>query len=139
MVRVSPDGGSSYASPVSSGGASAMPFIAPIGPASRPAVIRRAAAVQSLSIWTSRSRSLVITSNATKCSRSCAGVTMPAWCSPSNGYAPSVPISDASEVNAAPAMPAAPAAPATPAPASAMARRRDIRPVISATPPRRPC
>ena len=28
-----------------------------------------------------------MTSNAAKCSRSCAGVTIPAWCSPWKGYA----------------------------------------------------
>ena len=37
---------------------------------------------------TRRSRSLVMTSNATKCSRSWAGVTMPAWCVAVNGTAP---------------------------------------------------
>ena len=44
-----------------------------------------AAAVQSCSSATSSARSSVMTSNATKCSRSWAGVTMPAWCAPWNG------------------------------------------------------
>ena len=37
------------------------------------------------SIATSSSRLSVVTSKATKCSRSCAGVTIPAWCAPLNG------------------------------------------------------
>ena len=57
-------------------------------PARRPrrAVIRSAASVQACSSATSSSRESVVTSNAAKCSRSWAGVTMPAWCAPRNGY-----------------------------------------------------
>src|SRR5690349_4486904 len=126
-VMVSPEGGSPSASPVSSGGASGMPPTAPISPASCPAVILAAAAVQSFSRLTSRSRSLVTTSNATKCNRSWAGVTMPAWCSPVNGTAPATACDSSANASltTAPPTAAAPATPATPTPASAMARRRD--------------
>ena len=79
---VSPDGGSPIASPVSSGGASYGPEVGPTSPAPSPWVIRAAAAVQSCSSPISSSRESVVTSNAAKCSRSCAGVTMPAWWSP---------------------------------------------------------
>ena len=53
------------------------PPTAPYRPASRPAVIRAAAAVHSFSSSIRSSRFVVMTSNATKCSRSWAGVTMP--------------------------------------------------------------
>ena len=52
-----------------------------------PAVIRAAAAVHAWSRAISSSRLVVMTSNATKCSRSCCGVVMPAWCSPVNATA----------------------------------------------------
>lgn len=78
IVSVSRDGFSPSASPVSSGGASARPPYAP-SPTAFPAVIRRAAAVQSFSIATNSARSSVSTSNAAKCSRSCTGVAIPAW------------------------------------------------------------
>ena len=48
----------------------------------RPWVIRAAASVQSFSSPMSSSRESVVTSNAAKCRRSCAGVTMPAWWAP---------------------------------------------------------
>ena len=83
---VSPDGGSPIASPVSSGGRSAAPWVGPTGPAAAPWVIRSAASVQARSSATSSSRESVVTSKAAKCSRSWAGVTIPAWCSPWNGY-----------------------------------------------------
>ena len=79
---VSPDGGSPMASPVSSGGAAYGPEVGPTSPAPSPRLIRSAATVQSCSSPTSSSRESVITSNAAKCSRSCIGVTMPAWRSP---------------------------------------------------------
>ena len=70
------------ASPVSSGGASYGPDVGPYCPAPWPWVIRGAAAVQSFSSDTSSAREEVVTSNAAKCSRSWAGVVMPAWWSP---------------------------------------------------------
>ncbi len=83
---VRPLAGSPTASPVSSGGRSAAPSTAP-PPAGRPRVIRSAASVQALSSATSCARDPVVTSKAAKCSRSWAGVTMPAWCAPRNAYA----------------------------------------------------
>ena len=54
-----------------------------------PAVIAAAAAVQrSQQRRPARRGRSVVTSKAAKCSRSWAGVTMPAWCSPWKGYAP---------------------------------------------------
>ena len=73
------------ASPVSGGGASGLPPTAPPGAASAPTVIRSAARVQLCSRSTSAARSLVDTSSATKCSRSWAGVMIPAWCGPRKG------------------------------------------------------
>ena len=86
MVTVSPPGGRPIASPVSSGGRFVAPPTAPIGPASSPCVIRSAASVQRRRRSTSAARSSVMTSKAAKCRRSCAGVVMPAWCTPRNGY-----------------------------------------------------
>ena len=79
MVIVSPPTGDPMASPVSSGGSSRLVS----SPTSWPRVIRSAATVQSLSN-TRRSLRLVPSSTFmdAKASRSCAGVTMPAWCSP---------------------------------------------------------
>ena len=85
-VIVRPAGGRSIASPVSSGGASYGPPVGPYGPADRPAVSRAAIVVQRRSRSTSSSRDVVVRSNAAMYSRSCAGVTMPAWCTPVNGY-----------------------------------------------------
>src|SRR3954454_2512075 len=132
-VRVRPLAGSPSASPVSSGTSYWPPSTAPTSPASCPAVIRRAAAVQALSIATSSSLSSVITSKATKCSRSCAGVTMPAWCAPVNGTASVAAVAadaGSSAVGRPMTPPAAPAAitPAVPAPASPKKRRRDRPP-----------
>src|SRR6478752_5175189 len=89
--------------------------------------MRREAAVQSWSTCTRSSRSSVITSNDANRSRSCTGVTIPAWCAPSNGTgastaeriaASAVPSSATSDaMEAAPtseAMVAVPAAPAVP-------------------------
>ena len=56
---------------------SCAPPIAPSGVVSSPAVIRSAISVHFFSSATSSSRDFVVTSNATKCMRSCAGVTMP--------------------------------------------------------------
>ena len=85
-VIVSPLGGSPIASPVSSGGVLEAPSTGPTVPAGLPAVIRSAASVHCWSSATSWSRSSVVTSNAAKCSRSWAGVTMPAWCAPRKAY-----------------------------------------------------
>ena len=52
---------------------------------SRPASSARRPSVQACSSATSSSRDVVVTSNAAKCSRSWAGVMIPAWCSPRNG------------------------------------------------------
>ena len=69
---------------------------------------------------TSSARSSVVTSNAAKCSRSCTGVAMPAWCAPWNGDRaprPAAAGSASSPVAPAPAAPPAAAAPsASPAP-----------------------
>ncbi len=83
-----------------------MPSTAPTGPASRPAVIRSAAAVHAVSSATSSSRDSVTTSKATMCRRSCAAVVMPAWCSPWKGTTSSAGTADADAVRAD-AMPAA--------------------------------
>ena len=85
-VIVSPLGGRPSASPVSSGGRLEGPSTGPIGPAGSPRVIRSAASVHLLSSSTSASRSVLVTSKAAKCSRSWAGVTMPAWCAPRKAY-----------------------------------------------------
>ena len=86
-VIVSPAGGSPIASPVSSGGRSARALDRRRPRRRRrPRVIRSAASVHACSSATSSSRESVVTSNAAKCSRSCAGVTMPAWCAPWKGY-----------------------------------------------------
>ncbi len=82
-VSVSPEAGSPWASPVSVGGASYGVGVLP--PTMAPAVIWRAAAVHSFSSATRASREVVVTSKDAKCSRSCAGVVMPAWCSPVEG------------------------------------------------------
>ena len=87
-VIVRPAGGRSAASPVSSGGASYGPDAGPSGPAGRPCVSRAAIVVHRRSSATSSSRDVVVRSNAAKYRRSCAGVTMPAWCAPVNGYVP---------------------------------------------------
>ena len=84
-VIVSPLAGRPIASPVSSGGRLLAPSTGPISPALSPFVIRSAASVHACSSAISSSRSLVRTSKVAKCSRSWAGVTMPAWCSPRNG------------------------------------------------------
>ena len=78
-----PEASRPSASPVSVGGAS-YDVGAP-SPTGCPAVICRAAAVHACSSATSSSRESVVTSKAAKCSRSWAGVTMPAWCAPSKG------------------------------------------------------
>src|SRR3954468_151435 len=133
-VSVRPLAGRPSASPVSSGTSYWPPSTAPTSPASCPAVIRRAAAVQVCSISTSSARSSVMTSKATKCNRSCAGVTIPAWCTPVNGTA-SVAAGAAEAVGSSAVArpitpPAAPAAitPAVPAPARPKKRRRDRPP-----------
>ena len=59
---------------------------APTGPAASPASAAAASSSSRRSRSTSSSRDVVVTSNAAECSRSCAGVTMPAWCAPGNGY-----------------------------------------------------
>ncbi len=76
-VRVRPAALSPRASPVSAGGASYGATTAL--PTGLPAVISRAASVQLFSIATSCSRESVVTSNEAKCSRSWAGVVIPAW------------------------------------------------------------
>jgi hypothetical protein len=80
----------------------------------------------------SSSRESVVTSNAAKCSRSCAGVTMPAWWVPRKAYA----FGPVAGVTASSAL-ARPAtnAPATPAAATPPPRmpRREI-PVRTAPP-----
>ena len=78
-VMVSPVAGSPMASPVSSGGASYGPDVGPSSPAGSAAVIRAAASVQSRSRPMSSARDSAVTSKAAKCSRSWAGVTIPAW------------------------------------------------------------
>ena len=83
-VRVRPEALSPRASPVSSGGASYG--AATDSPTDLPAVIARAASVQLRSIATSCSRESVVTSNVAKCSRSCAGVVIPAWWAPWKSY-----------------------------------------------------
>ena len=87
-VIVSADAGRPSASPVSLGGASGFRFTAPPGAASAPAVMRSAAVVQRRSRLMTAARSTVVRSSATKCSRSCAGVMIPAWCTPRNGTTP---------------------------------------------------
>ena len=82
-VRVRPAALSPMASPVSLGGASYGVGSEP--PTDWPAVICRAATVHFFSRATSSSRDSVVTSKAAKCSRSWAGVVIPAWCAPSNG------------------------------------------------------
>ena len=81
---VSRAGGRPSASPVSSGGAAGSSL--PSARRARPAVIRarrrRPRAQQRRAA--PRGASLV-RSNAAKCSRSCAGVAIPAWCAPWNG------------------------------------------------------
>ena len=86
IVIVRPAGGRSSASPVSSGGASAGPPVAPSGPAASPAMSRADIVVQRRSRSTSSARDVVVRSNAAVYMRSCAGVTIPAWCAPANGY-----------------------------------------------------
>src|SRR3954454_23208510 len=129
-VRVRPEAGSPMASPVSSRGAYSLPATAPIGPASCPAVIRRAAAVQSWSSLTRTSRSSVMTSKATKCSRSCCGVVIPAWWRPVKAMASDADDALSGGVSVARAMvpPATPptATPAAPIPARPNSRRREI-------------
>ena len=53
-----------------------------LAPTCWPCVIAAAAAVQARSSSTSSAREVAVTSNDAKCSRSWAGVTIPAWCSP---------------------------------------------------------
>src|SRR4051812_5493031 len=136
IVSVSRDGLRPSASPVSSGGASARPPYAP-SPTALPAVIRRAAAVQSLSICTNSARSSVVTSNAAKCSRSCTGVAMPAWWAPWNSTA--APASAAVGSMSSPvrviatAPPAAAAPSASPAPPQPMSARREGAVVFSSS------
>ena len=55
-------------------------------PTGLPAVISRAASVQLFSIATSCSRESVVTSKEAKCSRSWAGVVIPAWRAPWKSY-----------------------------------------------------
>ena len=88
-VSVSDDAGSPSASPVSVGGASGLRLTAPPGVASAPAVMRSAARVQRCSRSLTAARSVVVRSIAAKCSRSWAGVTIPAWYCPRNGMTPS--------------------------------------------------
>ena len=83
-VSVRPAALSPSASPVSLGGASYGVGTDP--PTDWPAVICLAAAVHCFSRSISSSRDSVRTSKAAKCSRSCAGVVIPAWWAPSNGY-----------------------------------------------------
>ncbi len=85
MVIVRPAGGRSSASPVSSGGASTGPPVAPFTPAASPAMSRADIVVQRRSRSISSSRDVVVRSNAAVYIRSWAGVTMPAWWSPANG------------------------------------------------------
>ncbi len=133
IVSVSRDGFSPSASPVSSGGASARPPYAP-SPTACPAVIRRAAAVQSLSICTNSARSSVSRSNAAKCSLSCTGVAIPAWCPPWKSTAP--PASAATVCTSslprviATALPAAAAPSASPAPPQPISARREVPPAV---------
>jgi hypothetical protein len=115
-VTVSDEGPRSSASPVSSGGASWSVLSVPTG---RPAVMRREARVHSCSMPTSSSRSSVSTSYDANRSRDCAGVTIPAWCSPGKGTigvsaaAPDVPstATSATEETVAAASAPAPAVP----------------------------
>src|SRR3954454_18884144 len=143
-VSVRPLAGRPSASPVSSGTSYWPPSTAPTSPASCPAVIRRAAAVQACSISTSSSRSSVMTSKATKCSRSCAGVAIPAWCAPVNGtacVATAAADTGSSAVARPMTPPAAPAAitPAVPAPARPKKRRRDRPSVLTGAQGSLPC
>ena len=130
-VRVRPPGVRPIASPVSSGGTSGAPSVGPTGPAGSPWVIRSAAVVHAFSSDTSCARERVVTSNAAKCSRSWAGVTMPAWCSPRNGYVVGAPAAASplvgawsSPYHAPTAKPAA--TPATPAVPADQAASRDL-------------
>ncbi|CAM5270724.1 hypothetical protein SSPIM334S_06424 [Streptomyces spiroverticillatus] len=132
IVSVSRDGLRPSASPVSSGGASGWPPYAP-SPTAWPAVSRAAAAVQSFSNWTSSARSLVVTSNAAKCSRSGTAVAIPAWCGPWKGTAapPDAAVSGASSsverVSTTAVPPAAAAPSASPTPPQPITERRDGR------------
>jgi len=78
-VIVRSAGPSPTASPVSSGGTSGSLFSAPAG---SPSVIRAAASVHSLISVRRSSGSSAVMSKEAKWSRSCAGVVIPAWCSP---------------------------------------------------------
>ena len=81
-VTVRRAGESPSASPVSCGGASATSLTSPTG---RPAVMRSAACDHERSSpRTSWARRPSSTSKAAKCSRSCAGVAIPAWWRPWN-------------------------------------------------------
>ena len=96
----------------------------------RPAVIRRAAAVQALSISTRSSRLSVVTSKATKCSRSCAGRDDPGLVAAGEGdgvVGPRTATARSSATACPMTPPAAPAAstPAVPAPTSPNSRRRE--------------
>ena len=88
-VSVSDAAGNPSASPVSVGGASGLRLTAPPGVVSAPATIRSAAAVHFRSRARTWAGSLVVRSSATKCSRSWAGVMIPACCGPRNGTTPS--------------------------------------------------
>ena len=85
IVMVSPAAPSSWASPVSSGGASYGPLAGPNGPADSPALSRAAIVVHVRRSATSSSREVVVRSNAAVYIRSWAGVTIPAWWAPVNG------------------------------------------------------
>ena len=87
-VSVSDAAGRPSASPVSVGGASGLRLTAPPGVVSAPATIRSAAAVHLRSRARTWAGSFVVRSSATKCSRSWAGVMIPAWCCARNGMTP---------------------------------------------------
>ncbi len=126
-VSVSDAAASPSASPVSVGGASGFRLTAPPGVVSAPATMRSAAAVHFRSRARTWAGSFVVRSSATKCSRSWAGVMMPAWCWPRNGTTPAGAGSAAGVPTAYPAAAPTPAS-ATPAPVQPSNRRRDRPP-----------
>ena len=98
------------------------------GAASAPAVIRSAARGPALQqVDAAAARSVVVRSSAAKCSRSWAGVMIPAWCCPRNGTTPVRRARAGCEpLTAKPAATPTPAT-AAPTPAAPSSRRRDTR------------